>query len=271
VLKHRPFRPWTAVPVLTLAPFLAFSAPGLTAQTPPGGLPDSRDAKRIRTVVIDPGHGGIEIGARGRFGNLEKDITLAVGLKLKALIERNMAFEVVMTRDRDIDVSIENRSAIANNHKADVFISIHANGAIQKKAQGSETFFLSLDATDEETRRLAYLENKGSELESRLGPAPDDDLMMILWDMAQTAYIRESSRLAEMVQNELNILLGTKNRGIKQAPFKVLAGVACPAILVEAAFLSNPEEEKRLASEDFQQSIAEAIYRGLARYLRTTP
>lgn len=270
MLKHRPFRRWTAAPVLILAPVLAFSVPDLTAQTPPGGLPDPRDAKRIRTVVIDPGHGGIEIGARGRFGNLEKDITLAVGLKLRALIERNMAFEVVMTRDRDIDVSIENRSAIANNHKADVFISIHANGAIQKKAQGSETFFLSLDATDEEARRLAYLENKGSELESRLGPSPDDDLMMILWDMAQTAYIRESSRLAEMVQNELNILLGTKNRGIKQAPFKVLAGVACPAILVEAAFLSNPEEEKRLASEDFQQSIAEAIYRGLVRYLRTT-
>jgi N-acetylmuramoyl-L-alanine amidase len=227
------------------------------------GQPD-----RIRTVVIDPGHGGMETGAKGKFGNLEKDITLAVSLKLKALIEKNMAFEVVLTRDRDMDVSIENRSAIANNHKAGLFISIHANGAVQKKAAGSETFFLSLNATDEETRRLAYLENNSSALQSHIDPSSDDDLMMILWDMAQTAYIKESSRLAELVQGELDALLGTRNRGIKQAPFKILAGVACPAILVEAAFISNPEEEKKLASEEFQTRIAEAIYRGLALYLR---
>jgi len=247
----------------------SLSVAGLSGQVPSQGPPAARGAERIKTVVIDPGHGGIEVGAKGKFGNLEKEITLAVGLKLKALIEKNMAFNVVMTRDRDVDVSIENRSAIANNHKADIFISIHANGALQKKAQGSETFFLNLNATDEETRRLAYLENNASQLESRIDPSSDDDLMMILWDMAQTAYIRESSRLAEMVQGELNALLGTRNRGIKQAPFKVLAGVACPAILVEAAFLSNPEEEKRLASEQFQAGIADAIYRGLARYLRS--
>ncbi|MFO7733328.1 MAG: N-acetylmuramoyl-L-alanine amidase [Candidatus Aminicenantes bacterium] len=249
----------------------SLSVAGLSGQVPSQGPPAARGAERIKTVVIDPGHGGIEVGAKGKFGNLEKEITLAVGLKLKALIEKNMAFNVVMTRDRDVDVSIENRSAIANNHKADVFISIHANGALQKKAQGSETFFLNLNATDEETRRLAYLENNSSQLESHIDPSSDDDLMMILWDMAQTAYIRESSRLAEMVQGELNALLGTRNRGIKQAPFKVLAGVACPAILVEAAFLSNPEEEKKLASEEFQAGIADAIYRGLARYLRSAP
>jgi N-acetylmuramoyl-L-alanine amidase len=254
---------------LLLAAALAVAVPA--GQVPSQGPPGARGAERIKTVVIDPGHGGIEVGAKGKFGNLEKEITLAVGLKLKALIEKNMAFNVVMTRDRDVDVSIENRSAIANNHKADVFISIHANGALQKKAQGSETFFLNLNATDEETRRLAYLENNSSQLESHIDPSSDDDLMMILWDMAQTAHIRESSRLAEMVQGELNALLGTRNRGIKQAPFKVLAGVACPAILVEAAFLSNPEEEKKLASEEFQAGIADAIYRGLARYLRSAP
>ena len=203
-------------------------------------------------MVIDPGHGGIETGAKGRFGNLEKDITLAISLKLKALIERNMGFEVVLTRDRDVDVSLENRSAIANNHKAGLFISIHANGAVQKKAAGSETFFLSLNATDEETRRLAYLENNGNDLQTHIDPSTDDDLMMILWDMAQTAYVKESSRLAEIVQIELDSMLGLRNRGIKQAPFKILRGVACPAILVEAAFISNPDEEQKLASEDYQ-------------------
>ena len=211
-----------------------------------------RADRRIQTMVIDPGHGGMETGAKGKFGNLEKDITLAIGLKLKALIERNMAFEVVLTRDRDVDVSVENRSAIANNHKADLFISIHANGSVQKKAAGSETFFLSLNATDEETRRLAYLENNSSALQSRIDPSTDDDLMMILWDMAQTAYIRQSSQLAEMVQDELDALLGRRNRGIKQAPFKILTGVACPAVLVEAAFISNPDEERKLASEEFK-------------------
>jgi len=232
------------------------------------GQAPAEQGQRIQTMVIDPGHGGMETGAKGKFGNLEKDITLAISLKLKALVERNMGFEVVLTRDKDVDVSVENRSAIANNRKAGLFISIHANGAVQKKAAGSETFFLSLNATDEETRRLAYLENNSSALQSRIDPSSDDDLMMILWDMAQTAYIKQSSQLAEMVQGELDALLGTRNRGIKQAPFKILAGVACPAILVEAAFISNPEEEQKLASEDFQVKVAEAIYRGLARYLR---
>ena len=237
-------------------------AAAVFAQAPQGQAP------AVRTVVIDPGHGGLETGAKGRFGNLEKDITLAIGLKLKSLIEKEMGFEVVLTRDRDMDVTIENRSAIANNHKAGLFISIHANGSVQRKANGSETFFLSLNATDEETRRLAYLENNSTELQSRVDPSADNDLMMILWDMAQNAYIKQSSRLAEFVQGDLDAMLGTRNRGIKQAPFKILTGVACPAILVEAAFISNPDEEQKLASDEFQTKVAEAIFRGLARYLK---
>lgn len=246
----------------------ALAAALLVAVCPASGQAPTQQGQRIQTVVIDPGHGGMETGAKGKFGNLEKDITLAISLQLKALVERNMGFEVVLTRDKDVDVSVENRSAIANNHKAGLFISIHANGAVQRKAAGSETFFLSLNATDEETRRLAYLENNSSALQSHIDPSTDDDLMMILWDMAQTAYIKQSSQLAELVQGELDALLGTRNRGIKQAPFKILTGVACPAILVEAAFISNPAEEEKLASEDFRAKVAEAIYRGLARYLR---
>jgi len=242
----------------------SFAPAGARAGQTAGQVP------RIQTVVIDPGHGGLETGAKGKFGNLEKDITLAVSLKLKTLIERNMGLAVFLTRDRDVDVSNENRASIANNHKAGLFISIHANGAVQRKAAGSETFFLSVNATDEETRRLAYLENNSSELQTRIDPSSDDDLMMILWDMAQTAYIKQSSRLAELVQAELDAMLGTRNRGIKQAPFKVLTGVACPAILVEAAFISNPDEEQKLASDAFQSRVAEAIYRGLVRFIRGT-
>jgi len=225
----------------------------------------------MRTVVIDPGHGGQEVGAKGKFGTLEKDVTLSISLKLKALIEQNLAFRVLLTRDNDLDVSLDNRAALANNNKADLFISVHANGSFTKSAHGSETFFLSLNATDEETRRLAYMENSSARLESQIDEDNPDDIKLILWDMAQSAYIKQSSKLAELIQNELNAALGTENRGLKQAPFKVLTGVACPAVLVEAAFISNPNEEEKLKSEDFQARVAEAIFRGLAAFLKTTP
>ncbi len=236
--------------------------PGQTAAIAPTGP---------RTIIIDPGHGGIEVGAKGKFGAVEKDVTLAVSLKLKALIEKNLAYRVELTRDKDMDVPLENRAAIANNNRAALFISVHANGSPRRKAKGSETFFLSLNATDEESRRLAYLENSSTEFEKPMDTADNNEIQMILWDMAQSAYLKQSQRLAEIVQEELNALLGTANRGIKQAPFKVLTGVACPAVLVEIAFISNPEEEKELVNAAFQDNVAQAIYRGLASYLRLSP
>ncbi len=238
---------------------------------PPSSIGSQVRENKIQTVVIDPGHGGTETGAKSPRGIFEKDINLAIALKLKEIIERNQAFQVFLTRDRDVDVSLESRSALANNHKADLFISIHANGSRQRRAAGSETFFLSFDATNEEARRLAFLENNSSQIEERIGTSQEDDIKMILWDMAQTAFLRQSSQLAEIIQSELNVLLGTRNRGIQQAPFKVLSGVACPAVLIEVAFLSNPDEEKRLASPDFQIRVAEAIYRGLSQFLRLDP
>ncbi|MGB9893487.1 MAG: N-acetylmuramoyl-L-alanine amidase family protein [Candidatus Saccharicenans sp.] len=224
--------------------------------------------KQIKTIVIDPGHGGNESGAKGTYGTLEKEITLAVSKKLKEAIERGLKYRVVMTREADISVPLEKRAALANNNKADLFISIHANGSRRVNARGSETFFLSLNATDEEARRLAYFENNSQDLETRVPEKDFDDLKLILWDMAQSAYLKQSSQLAEFVQQELNELLNTLNRGVKQAPFKVLTGAACPAILVEVAFITNPEEEKLLQSEDFQIKVAEAIYRGLNKFLQ---
>jgi len=224
--------------------------------------------KEIRNIVIDPGHGGLESGAKGKFGALEKDITLPISLKLKDIVERNLALRVFLTRDKDISVSLDNRVATANNNKADLFISIHANSSFRKNALGSETFFLSMEATDEEARRLAYLENSSAEFEERIEGDDEDEIKMILWDMAQAAYLQQSSQLAEYVQRELNLLLGTYNRGIKQAPFKVLTGVACPAVLVEVAFLSNPVEEKKLLTEKFQSRVAQAIYKGLVNFIR---
>ncbi|MDI6698567.1 MAG: N-acetylmuramoyl-L-alanine amidase [Candidatus Saccharicenans sp.] len=238
------------------------AAGGQPGAAVPGGK------KQVKTIVIDPGHGGNEVGAKGVYGTLEKDVTLAVSRKLKEAIERGLKYRVVMTREADLSVPLERRAAIANNNKADLFISIHANGSRRAKATGSETFFLSLNASDEESRRLAYFENNTEELETRVPEKDFDDLKLILWDMAQSAYLKQSSQLAEFVQQELNELLNTRNRGVKQAPFKVLTGAACPAILVEVAFITNPEEEKQLQSEEFQARVAEAIYRGLNRFLQ---
>ena len=221
----------------------------------------------IQTIVIDPGHGGMEPGALGKFGTLEKDVALALGLKLKDVIEKNLPVRVVLTREDDVSISLENRAALANYNKSDLFISIHINSSFRKDAHGPETFFLSREATDDEARRLAYMENNPAEFEEGIVGDSEDEITMILWDMAQSAYLKESSLLAETIQEELNHLMRTRNRGIKQAPFKVLSGVACPAVLVEVAFISNPEEERKLNTEWFQNNVVEAIYRGLENYI----
>ena len=227
----------------------------------------SSSLQGLKTIVIDPGHGGLEPGASGRFGTLEKNVALEIGLKLRAVIERNFPSRVVLTRDKDLNVSLENRAALANNNKADFFISIHANSSFRKDAHGSETYFLSRDATDEEARKLAFLENNPTEFGEGITGDSENEIQMILWDMAQSAYLKQSSLLAESIQKELNLLLRTSNRGVKQAPFAVLAGVACPAVLVEVAFISNPREERSLTREGFQINVAQAIYRGLVNYI----
>ncbi len=219
-------------------------------------------------IVIDPGHGGLEVGAKGKFGALEKDLTLAISMKLAEIISQRRASNIVLTRDRDVDVTLEDRAAIANNNKATIFISVHVNSSYRKGAAGPETFFLSKDATDEEARRLAFLENNSENLDNNIESDNQDVIKMILWDMAQTAYLKQSSELAESIQNELNLLWGTTNRGIKQAPFKVLTGVACPAVLIEVAFLSNPQEERKLLTDEYQIKVAEAIYKGMTNFLR---
>jgi N-acetylmuramoyl-L-alanine amidase len=255
-----PFRTVCAL----LAAVLLSGIPSSSAGPAGASAPD-------RTIVIDAGHGGLDVGAKGKFGSLEKDVTLAVGLKLKALIEKTMPYRVIMTRDNDLNPSLEGRAAVANNNDAQVFISIHANGSVRSRSHGAETFFMNVNATDEETRKLAYMENTSGELDKRIADEAQDEVKMILWDMAQAAYVRQSQRLAEMVQEEINGELGLENRGIKQAAFKVLQGVACPAVLVEVAFISNPEEERKLGDEFFQQRLAESIHRGLVRYLRLFP
>ncbi len=225
-------------------------------------------APRLPTVCIDPGHGGANSGAKGPGGLLEKDVALKIARKLKFLFEERMGGRVVLTREADADVALDERTSIANHNDADIFVSIHLNASRGGNASGSETFFLNYQATDSDARAAATNENGVLPEEALKGGDGSQDLQMILWELAQAEYLEESSRLAETIQAELNGLFETENRGIKQAPFRVLMGARMPAVLVEVGFISNKEDEKRLSTDGFQTSVAQSIYRGINGFLQ---
>jgi N-acetylmuramoyl-L-alanine amidase len=216
----------------------------------------------VPTVVIDPGHGGEEVGAVGRGGTQEKDVTLAIARKLRAAIQNSLGYQVFLTRERDEPLGLDDRTAVANNYKADLFVSIHCNASRAHGARGSEVYFLSYQASDDESRRLAQAEGAAVLAATPVG----SDLSLILWDMAQAEHLENSSALASRIQEELAEVTGSQGRGIKQAPFRVLVGAAMPAILVEVAFITNPEEEKQLMSEAWQGQVAAALLRGISRF-----
>ncbi len=220
-----------------------------------------------RTVCIDPGHGGANIGAEGPTGLLEKDLVLKIARKLKFLLEERLGARVILSRDADVDVSLDERTAAANHNNADIFVSIHLNASRRGSAAGSESYFLNHQASDSDARALATEENGVLPEEAARGGDGSTDLQMLLWELAQAEYLQESSQLAEAIQNELNGIYEIENRGIKQAPFRVLMGARMPACLVELGFISNREEEKRLGSDGFQNSLAGALYRAISRFL----
>lgn len=225
--------------------------------------PRARDLPGIHTIVVDPGHGGDNSGAISANGVAEKEITLAIGTALKRELERNLPVRVLLTRNRDTALDLDQRSALANQNKADLFISLHVNSAYGRSAHGAETFFLSLQASDELAAEIAAVENRAG------GEAPADplnDLDLILWDLAQSHHLAESQRFARLIQEELNGALGLTDRGVKQAPFRVLRGAAMPAVLVELGFLSNPEEERKLQDPAYRTQLVDALVRATQRY-----
>jgi N-acetylmuramoyl-L-alanine amidase len=241
------------------APQGAAAAP-VTAAVPPPVAPP----KAAFTIVIDPGHGGDEEGAHGPAGLREKDVTLDIARRLRDRLQHDAGTAVILTREDDRKVPLDDRTAIANHARADLFVSIHANSSRRDSAHGSETYFLSYQATDDEARNVAAVENNPVQLDQ--GVPGQQSLEMVLWDLAQSAYLKESSDLAEMIQSRLNETLGVRNRGIKQAPFRVLMGATMPAVLVEVAFISSPEEEKGLREPAFKDRIAEAVADSVRRF-----
>ena len=246
------------------------AAPGGAAGEAPRTLEPLPEPHRKAgfTVVIDPGHGGEEEGAHGPSGLKEKDVTLDVARRLKNRLAGDRDTAVILTRDDDRRVALDDRTAVANHAGADLFVSIHANSSRRDSARGSETYFLSYQATDDESRAVAALENNTLQLEK--GVSGQNGLNLVLWDLAQSAFLKESSDLAEAIQDRLNDTLGVRNRGIKQAPFRVLMGATMPAVLVEIAFISSPDEEKRLRDAAFKDRIADAIVESIRRFRERT-
>ena len=218
----------------------------------------------IRRVVIDPGHGGKDPGAIGPRGLREKDVVLKIAKKLERKLNRELGIETVLTRRDDSFVSLDERTAIANAKKADLFISIHANANRKQSARGIETYVLNF-STDEESIELAARENAVSTKKL-------SDLQYILYDLMQTAKIGESRTLAQHTQASVCSRVSrrysrVRNLGVKEAPFYVLIGANMPCILVEVSFISNRLEERRLREDRYLDELASGIKDGISKYI----
>ena len=226
---------------------------------PPQGEP-------LRVIVLDAGHGGQDPGATGPSGLQEKDVVLDVTKRLARLVESELGVKVLLTRSNDEFVPLRERTSFANSRKADLFLSIHANAHRVSASEGVESYFLSSEASDNEARQVAALENGVIELEPGNKQTGPDFLKSILWDLSQSDFQEESSRLAETVLDWLTRALRIPNRGVKQAGFYVLGGAAMPAVLVEIGFLTNRKEERKLMDPSYRDKIARALLRGVAEY-----
>jgi N-acetylmuramoyl-L-alanine amidase len=240
--------------------------------SPPPAAPVRPKVARLATIVIDPGHGGEDPGARGRLGSREKDVTLTIAKRLKELIDAEPDMRAVLTRDGDFYVPLQTRVDKARRVKADLFVSVHADAFIRANARGSSVFALSeRRATSEAARWLAKKENEADLVGGVNIDVKDKYLAQTLLDLSQTATIDHSLRLGNAVLGALGQVNTLHKAQVEQASFAVLKSPDVPSILVETAFISNPEEETRLNDEAYQIQLARAILGGIKRYLARNP
>ncbi len=225
-------------------------------------LPLFENYQAIRTIVIDPGHGGLDEGARGANGTLEKDVTLNVARLLTDTLERRLGVRVIQTRTSDIVVELDRRAAIANNNNADLFISLHVNSSVSPEPAGAEVFYLSIDEYGPEAQEIATRERPFLPVSG--GGTRDID--MIQWEMAQARYLDQSELFARVVEQELRRRVPMSSRAIQEAPFRVLVGANMPAVLIEMGFISNPDQEQEFLAESFQASIVAALVESVVKF-----
>jgi N-acetylmuramoyl-L-alanine amidase len=241
-------------------------ASGAPKPTREGQLTNTRAlGLKIGRIVLDPGHGGHDTGTIGPTGFMEKDLVLDVARRLgKLLQEQVVGAQVVYTREDDTFVPLENRTALANEQQADLFLSIHANSSRDASVRGVETFYLNF-TTDQEALDLAARENA-------LSQSSVHELQDLVQKIANNEKVEESRELAREIQSKLHAELrkssrAVQNRGVKKAPFVVLIGANMPSVLAEISFLSNPDDEQLLKSPAGRQAVAEALFRGVTKYL----
>lgn len=240
-----------------------------TSPIPPPTVAES--PQRPLIIAVDAGHGGEDPGAHGRAGTHEKDVTLAIARRLKASIDAQPGLRAVLTRDGDYFIPLQERTAKAHRLHADLFVSVHADAYVNQEARGSSVFALSeKGATSVAARWLARHENE-ADLIGGVTIAPHQAyLAQTLFDLSQTATINDGLKMAHAVLGELD-QINVLHRGfVEQAGFAVLKSPDIPSILVETAFITNPEEERHLNDPEYQQKLAQAITRGLQDYLHKT-
>jgi N-acetylmuramoyl-L-alanine amidase len=228
---------------------------------PPPPLPSATPAPAavLTTVVIDPGHGGDDAGARGAAGTAEKDVTIGVARRLKTAIETRLGVRVLLTRNADLAVPPDDRTALANNNQASMFVSLHANMSYKAEARGAAVYYFDAGAEipDESAPPGVVLPTLGG------GTRKID---IVPWGLAQLRFVPLSATLATMISEELESRVEVSARPVEQAPLRVLVGANMPAALVEMGFLSNPEQEQQLVSEPYQDQIVQALVEALTRF-----
>jgi N-acetylmuramoyl-L-alanine amidase len=241
------------------------AAPDSPAAAPPTSpssgvppLPTQRAA--FRTVIIDPGHGGDDAGARTSGGGEEKDLTLDIARRLRGMIEARLGLRVVLTREEDRAVSLDERAAVANNSKGDLFLSIHANTAPSPLMAGAEVLYLSI-AGDEQASEAAV---EGPALPVLGGATRAIDV--VRWDLAQVRHLDSSAALAAILDEELRRRVAMSPRGVQQAPMRVLTAANMPAALIEVAYLTNPGQSTLVARDEFRNSVAQGLFDAVVRY-----
>ncbi len=239
------------------------ATPSIKPQPQPTIKPLSKKIK----IVIDAGHGGEDPGAIGPNGTMEKDVNLAITRELAHLFEDEKNIEIILTRKDDTFIPLVDRTNIANENHADIFISIHCNASLKKTSYGFEVYFLSENVSDPDAMATQILENSVVELEKK----PDKKrtkLQELLWSMIVNEFINESSELCYLISQEIPRRIKVENRGVKQAGFYVLRGAQMPAVLVECAFISNHAEEIKLRNPRIQKQIADGIYVAIKNYIK---
>ncbi|MEO5693051.1 MAG: N-acetylmuramoyl-L-alanine amidase [Usitatibacter sp.] len=267
-LVETPALPVVKVPV-SPSPTTTPSVATVTVKPRAGAIPK---VDRLVIVAIDAGHGGEDPGARGRLGTREKDVTLGIARRLKTAIDKEPNMRAVLVRDGDYFIPLGQRVVKARRVQADLFVSVHADAWVKPDARGSSVFALSeKGATSTAARMLASRENQSDLIGGVNLGVKDPVLARTLLDLSQTATINDSLKLARHVLSEIGEVNDLHKRSVEQAGFAVLKAPDVPSILVETAFISNPEEEKRLKDSGYQDKLAAAILGGIKRYLAANP